>query len=183
MIRSLPDLSAAGAVLTFLLLSGLPGCGGGEKPLPARQGRINDYSAILTEPAAAALEKSLERYEGETCHQIVVVIIPSLGEEGIGDFSSRVMADWEIGHSLLENGILLTISLEEGAARIDAGPGVEDIVTSGRAEEILHQEMFPLFGMDRIGEGVARGVEALMEEGRKVSFAPELRPPVCRAPE
>ncbi len=182
MTRPFPDLSAAGAVLTLLLLSGLPGCGGGEKPLPQRQGRVNDYSAVLSEPVAAALEESLEKYEEETCHQIVVVIVPSLDKVMIGDFSSRVMADWEIGNSLLENGILLTISLEEGAARIDAGPGVENIVTSGRAQEILHGEMFPLFGKDRIGEGIARGVEALMVEGRKISFAPELRPPVCRIP-
>ena len=173
---SRPSRLAALAVL-FLFLA--VGCGGGDS-LPSRTGRINDYSGSLDKGTVAALEESLQRYESETCHQFVVIVLPSLEGRRIEALSSRIMAEWKIGHGQLENGLLLTVSLEEGKTRIDTGKGLEFIMSVGRAEDILLNTMIPLFRDGRIDEGVTRGVEALMEEGRKVNFPPELRPEVCR---
>lgn len=165
----------------MLILFAAAGCTAErERPLPVRQGVVNDFSGVLSESAVAALEKTLREYEQETCHQIVVVILPSLEGEPIGEFSSRIIKAWDVAPPPLENGVLVTLSLEEGKARIDAGQGLDRLVASGSVEAVLNRDMLPLFKENRIGEGLTLGIESIMEEGRSVAYPPDLQPPVCR---
>lgn len=168
-------------VLFLATVCALAGCrgGAGDTPTPARQGRVNDFAGVLSDSTVAALSTTLQDYEEETCHQVVVAIFPSLKGELISDLSSRIMASWEVGYPHLENGLLVTVALQEGGARIDAGSGLEVIVADQRGESILRHDMFPSFKEDRIGEGIQRGLESIMEEGRKIVIPPDLRPPVC----
>ena len=171
---------AASGFLVLILLAAAGCTAKRERPLPVRQGVVNDFSGVLSEPAATALEETLREYERETCHQIVVVILPSLKGEPISEFSSRIMKAWDVGPPPLENDVLVVLSLEEGEARIDAGQGLERLVASGSAEVVLNRDMIPLFRENRIGEGLALGIESIMEEGRSVAYPPDLQPPVCR---
>lgn len=173
-------LSAVG-LLALLILAAAACTAERERPLPVRQGAVNDFSGVLPESAVAALEEALKEYERETCHQIVVVILPSLEGESIGELSSRIMKAWGVGPPPLENGVLVILSLEEGVARIDAGQGLERLVASGSAEVVLNRDMLPLFKENRIGEGLTLGIESIMKEGRSVAYPPELQPPVCRS--
>ena len=169
-------------VLFLATVCALTACrgGAGDTPAPARQGRVNDFAGVLSDSTVAALSRTLQDYEEETCHQVVVAIFPSLKGELISDLSSRIMDSWEVGHPHLENGLLVTVALQEGGARIDAGSGLEVIVTDQRAERILRHDMFPSFKEDRIDEGIRQGLESIMEEGRKIVIPPDLRPSVCR---
>jgi uncharacterized protein len=168
-------------VLFLATVCAFAGCRGGpgESSAPPRQGRVNDFAGVLSDSTVAALSMTLRDYEEETCHQLVVAVFPSLKGEPISDLSSRVMESWEIGHPHLENGLLVTIALQEGGARIDAGSGLEAIVADQRGESILRHDMFPSFKEDHIGEGIRRGLESIMKEGRKIVIPPDLRPPVC----
>lgn len=157
------------------------GCRGGtgDSSAPARQGRVNDFAGVLSDSTITALSTALRDYEEETCHQLVVAVIPSLKGEPISDLSSRIVESWEIGYPHLENGLLVVVAIQEGEARIDAGTGLEALVASGRGESILRNDMFPSFRENHIDEGILRGIESIMEEGRKIVIPPDLRPPVC----
>lgn len=168
-------------LLLAVFLAIVPACGGaGEDGLPPRQGMVNDTAGLLSAEAASSLSAALEDYRRETCHELVVLIVPSLGSDALADLSSRAMRAWQIGPEPLGNGMLLTISVEEGQARVDAGPALEGVIRSGTAEAILRQVMFPRFAEGDFEEGLRLGLEALMEEGRGTGIPQELRPPVCR---
>jgi uncharacterized protein len=169
-------------VLFLATVCALAGCRGGpdESSGPTQQGRVNDFAGVLSDSTVAALSRTLQDYEEETCHQVVVAVFPSLKGELISDLSSRIMDSWEVGHPHLENGLLVTVALQEGGARIDAGSGLEVVVADQRGESILRHDMFPSFKENRIDEGIRQGLESIMEEGRKIVIPPDLRPPVCR---
>jgi len=158
----------------------LLGCSPKQPREYAQAGRVNDFAGILSENATSSLSSRLEAYERETCHQLVVLVVPSLKGEPIQELSSRTFLSWKIGHPALNNGILLTIAIDEGKARIEAGPSLESIVEGGAAENILRQEMFPLFQAGDIEKGIAVGVESIMRAAGRLEIPADLRPDICR---
>ena len=62
--------------------------------VPARQGWVSDYADILKPEDKKRLSAELETFEVETCHQIYLLIIPSLGNDNIAEFSQRTATAW-----------------------------------------------------------------------------------------
>lgn len=147
-----------------------------------RQGYVNDFAGVLTSAEAAELTGLLARYEQETCHTVVVVIVDSLHGESIQEFSGRIAREWEISLPPLNNGILVSLSMNEGSARVETGTAFEWLIKDGIADRALHEEMFPLFKEGRIGDGIKRGVNLLVGAARLIEIPAPLRPPVCREP-
>jgi uncharacterized protein len=165
----------------FVLVAG--GCSSRqEEPenVPEHRGWVSDYGDVLQPGDEARLADELAAYERETCHQIYVLIMPSLGGENIVDFSKRTAAAWDIGHPGLGNGFLLTLAMDEGAVRIETGSAFEWFIRNGEAEGVLKEVMFPLFRQDRFIAGLEQGLEAIMEAGRLKPIPEDHKPLVCR---
>jgi uncharacterized protein len=141
---------------------------------------VNDFAGVLTEETELSLTSDLAQYEKETCHQFFVLVMDSLKGETIQEVSNRTALQWEIGHPALNNGILLSVAIDEGQARIEVGSALETIIEQGAAERILKNEMFPLFKAGKIEKGIVEGVGSIMKEARKLRIPDEMRPPVCR---
>ena len=75
-------------LLCFTLLANV-GCTKKENsPLVfQRQGWVSDYADALKPEEKSRISQELEAYEKETCHQIYLLIIPSVAGENITDFS------------------------------------------------------------------------------------------------
>jgi uncharacterized protein len=145
-----------------------------------KRGRINDFANVLEEATRMSLSSELEQYEKDTCHQVYVLIVQSLSGETIKELSTRTALSWKIGHSNLKNGILLSIAIDEGQARIEMGSTFENMIEQGVAEQILKNIMFPSFRNQKIEEGILKGIRAVMEEAKKLEFSDELKPSICR---
>jgi uncharacterized protein len=163
-----------------MLLVSLSGCAKEKSRTIEKKGRISDFANILEEATRMSLSSELEQYEKDTCHQVYVLIVQSLKGETITELSTRTALSWEIGHSHLKNGILLSIAIDEGQARIEMGPIFEYMIQEGVAEQILKNEMFPSFRTRKMEEGILKGIRAVMEEARKLEFSDELKPSICR---
>jgi uncharacterized protein len=162
-------------IAIFLLLLSIllaTACNGSKNQTMVQQGPVNDFAGVLSGPEKEALAELLTAYEKETCHQVVVVIVPELAGE-------KMAQAWKIGQQFLDNGILVSIAVQEGKARIDTGAGLDRIVKDGLAATILQQAMFPHFRQGRFGDGLRSGLEALMREARKTTYPPDHRPSVC----
>ncbi len=168
-------------LLLFLFISLiLIGCkSNGTNAPPKRIGFVNDYAAVFTEEEASALAKDLQGYEKETCHQILVLTIDSLHGEQIDKFSTRTATAWEIGQPMLKNGVLLSVALQEGRVRIEAGSGLDFIVKDGKGEEIM-QKMLSYFRENRIIDGIRKGVAELKSAARQQNYPENHRPLVCK---
>lgn len=175
------QLAASFLVLTVLLLSS-GGCTKKEQ-IPealAKQGWITDYADILKPAEKSRISAQLAAYEKETCHQILVVIVPSLEGEQIKDFSQRTATAWDMGQSGYGNGILLSIAIQEGSVRIETGSAFEWFLQQGTSDRILNEVMFPLFRQDRFVDGLEQGLVEIMQAARLKVIPADHKPDVCR---
>jgi uncharacterized protein len=170
------------SLLYLMLLISLAACSPKEDSLqvPARQGWVSDYADKLGPEDKIRISNVLATYEKETCHQIFLLIVPSLAGENIAEFSQRTATAWNIGQPGLGNGFLVTIALDEGIVRIETGSAFEWFIQNGTADKILKEVMFPLFRQDRFVEGVERGLEEIMIAGRLKPIPENHKPDICR---
>lgn len=145
-----------------------------------QQGWVSDYAGVLESGERMRLEASLEAYEKETCHQLYVLIIPSLAGENIVDFSQRTASAWQIGQPGFGNGFLVSIAMEEGTVRIETGSAFEWFIQNGTADRILKEVMFPLFRENQFVEGLEQGLVEIMTAGRLKPIPDNHKPDVCR---
>ena len=145
-----------------------------------RQGWVSDYAEVLGPEEKERISHSLESYEKETCHQVYLLVIPSLDGESIADFSQRTARTWDIGQPGFGNGFLVTVTLEEGTVRIEAASAFEWFIQDGIADKILNEVMIPLFRADRFVEGIERGLEEIMIAGRLKAIPDDHKPDICR---
>ena len=170
------------AVLAVLLLFSVNDCRKKEDPAAVleQQGWVSDYAGILNPEEKKRISAALESYEKETCHQIFLLIIPSLAGENIVEFSQKTASAWEIGQPGFGNGFLVSIAMQEGTVRIETGSAFEWLIENGTADKIFQEAMFPLFRQDRFVEGIERGLEEIMTEGRLKPIPDDHRPDICR---
>ena len=169
-------------LLALMLLLASAACSPKENApdVPVRQGWVSDYADKLKPEEKLRISAALDGYEKETCHQIFVLIIPSLAGENIVDFSQRTALAWKIGQPGFGNGILVTIAMAEGSVRIETGSAFEWFIQNGTADKILKEVMFPLFRQDKFVEGLEHGLEEIMLAGRLKLIPENHRPELCR---
>ena len=172
------------ALLFFaVILLSVGGCRGKED-LPKileRQGWVSDYADMLKTEEKKRISSELESYENETCHQIYLLIVPSLEGENIVEFSQRTASAWEIGQPGFGNGFLVTIAMQEGTVRIETGSAFEWFIQNGTADKILQEVMFPLFRQERFIDGIERGLKEIMAAGLLKPIPENHKPDNCRA--
>jgi len=148
--------------------------------VPVRQGWVSDYAGILQPGEKERISADLAAYEKETCHQIYLLIIPSLAGEAVSEFSSRTASAWEIGQPGFGNGFLVSIAMAESTVRIETGSAFEWFIQDGTADRILKEVMFPLFREDKFVEGLERGLDEIMAAGRLKPIPEDHKPENCR---
>jgi len=174
--------TGAVAVLAVLLLFSANGCSKKEDPAAVleQQGWVSDYAGILDPDEKKRISAALESYEKETCHQVFLLIIPSLAGDNIVEFSQKTATAWDIGQPGFGNGFLVSIAMQEGSVRIETGSAFEWFIQNGTADKILKDVMFPMFRQEKFVEGIERGLEEIMTAGRLKPIPADHRPDVCR---
>jgi len=144
--------------------------------VPALKGRVNDYGGMLSPEAESRIETLLKDLEEKDSTQVVVLTVPSLGEDVLEDFSIRVAERWRIGRKGLDNGAILVIARDDRKVRIEVGYGLEGRLTDLTAGRIIRDRIVPEFRAGRFDQGVLNGVVALTEVVRGEFQAPAQPP-------
>jgi uncharacterized protein len=148
------------ALLTLLLLMGSAYA----LSIPAKPTNyINDYASLLSPDTVQNLDQQLQQFEKQTTNQIVVAIFPSLENQSLEDFTTRLEDQWKIGREGKDNGILLVIFLREYQVRIEVGYGLESVVTDALAGQIIEGSIVPNFKTKNYDAGVSEAVGILMK--------------------
>jgi len=176
-------LSSASALLLVLVLI-LPTIGCTKKKTPetiAKQGWVTDSADLLPQEDEDRISASLAAFEQETCHQVLVLIVQTLDGETIQELSHKTAVAWHIGQQGLDNGILLTIAVQDHKMRIETGQTFEWFIgQDGGAEKILRENIVPYFSQQRFTEGIEEGLAAIMQVARLEVIPEESRPEICR---
>ncbi|WDA41188.1 TPM domain-containing protein [Erythrobacter sp. BLCC-B19] len=148
---------------------------------PARPGAaVIDQADVLSPEAETALGTRLRRYWDHKETAIVVATVPSLKGETIEAAANRMFNDWGIGDAETNRGVLLLIAPAERRLRIEVGCGLETVLPSEVAAQIIREAIRPRFSAGDLEGGTNAGVDALIARIDTANTAPGPVSPRCR---
>ena len=143
------------------------------KPRAGKQFLVNDFDNTLTADQREVLEAKLVAFDDSTSTQIAVVIIPSLNENDIDDYSVKLFREWGIGTKKNNNGVLLLIAKQDHRVRITTGYGVEGALPDITCKEIIDDIIVPQFKGEDYYQGIDAGTDAIMQAVKGEYTVPE----------
>ncbi len=161
-----PALRALWIIVAAALCAAAPARTASALDVPPLRGRVNDYAGLLSKGVVGQLELVLRDFEQKDSTQIVVLTVPSLEGDGLEEFSLRVAEQWQIGRKGLDNGAIFLVSRADRQVRIEVGYGLEGRLTDLTAGRIIREVVLPEFRAGRFDQGVASGVQAMIDSVR-----------------
>ena len=125
-----------------------------QQSVPPLTGRVVDQADILSPATEEAITALLAAHEEATSNQVAVLTISSLEGEAIEDFSIRVAETWGLGTAQYDNGVLLTVAVEDRELRIEVGRGLEGDLTDAVAGRVIRNDIVPVFRQGDFNAGV-----------------------------
>ncbi|GGX21538.1 lipoprotein [Undibacterium macrobrachii] len=142
-------------------------------PVPKLSKRVTDLTQTLTPEQIESLAQKLATLEKTKGSQIAVLIIPSTGEEGIEQFSIRVVDEWKLGRKGTADGVLFLVAKNDKRLRIEVGRGLEGALTDVTSARIIREFVRPAFKQNDFYGGINIGIDKISA----VIAGEELPPP------
>ncbi len=108
-------------------------------------GFVNDFASVFSADQKMSLETKLSTLERETSVEVSVVTVPTLGDETVETYAVKLFEEWNIGKAKQDNGLLILVSPNDRQARIEAGYGLEPVITDAVSSTIMRNVMVPAF--------------------------------------
>lgn len=121
---------------------------------------VSDPTSILSPAATDTINAILGRLEKSTGIETAVVMLPSIGENDIFDFSTSLFRKWGIGKKKSDNGLLILFVMDQHKVRFSTGYGIEGTMTDAMSKRIQTQYMVPAFKRSDWNKGMVDGVRA-----------------------
>lgn len=121
---------------------------------------VSDPTNILSPAATDTINAILGRLEKSTGIETAVVMLPSIGENDIFDFSTSLFRKWGIGKKKSDNGLLILFVMDQHKVRFSTGYGIEGTMTDAMSKRIQMQYMVPAFKRSDWNKGMVDGVRA-----------------------
>ena len=121
---------------------------------------VTDPTSILAPAATDTINAILGRLEKSTGIETAVVMLPSIGENDIFDFSTSLFRKWGIGKKKSDNGLLILFVMDQHKVRFATGYGTEGTMTDAMSKRIQTQYMVPAFKRSDWNKGMVDGVRA-----------------------
>lgn len=121
---------------------------------------VSDPTNILAPAATDTINAILGRLEKSTGIETAVVMLPSIGENDIFDFSTSLFRKWGIGKAKNNNGLLILFVMDQHKVRFATGYGIEGTMTDAKSKRIQTQYMMPAFKRSDWNKGMVDGVRA-----------------------
>lgn len=121
---------------------------------------VSDPTSILSPAATDTINAILGRLEKSTGIETAVVMLPSIGENDIFDFSTSLFRKWGIGKKKSNNGLLILFVMDQHKVRFATGYGIEGTMTDAMSKRIQMQYMVPAFKQSDWNKGMVNGVRA-----------------------
>lgn len=121
---------------------------------------VSDPTNILAPAATDTINAILARLEKSTGIETAVVMLPSIGENDIFDFSTDLFRKWGIGKAKNNNGLLILFVMDQHKVRFATGYGIEGTMTDAMSKRIQTQYMVPAFKRSDWNKGMVDGVRA-----------------------
>jgi uncharacterized protein len=130
--------------------------------VPKLAARITDLTGTLTAEQQSTLEQKLSTFEARKGSQIAVLVVPTTQPETIEQYSIRVVDQWKLGRQKVDDGALLLVAKNDREMRIEAGRGLEGVLTDVTSSRIISETMTPLFRQGDFYGGINAGLDQMI---------------------
>ncbi len=142
-----------------------------QRDLPSLNEPVIDQANLLSPAEKQQLSQRILKLYNEGKGQIGIVIVPTTGQEDIFDYSMRVAEAWQLGSAKRDNGLLMTIAINDRRIQILTGYGLEGVLPDIVAGRIIHDKITPYFKQGQYAQGIDSG---LAEIERILNLDPEI---------
>ncbi|WP_180160106.1 YgcG family protein [Acinetobacter sp. YH12054] len=142
-----------------------------QRDLPSLNEPVIDQANLLSPAEKQAISQRILNLHNAGKGQIGVVIVPTTGQEDIFDYSMRVAEAWQLGSAKRDNGLLMTIAVNDRRIQILTGYGLEGVLPDIVAGRIINDKITPYFKQGQYAQGIDSG---LAEIERILNLDPEI---------
>ncbi|WP_347473876.1 TPM domain-containing protein [Acinetobacter thermotolerans] len=142
-----------------------------QRDLPSLNEPVIDQANLFSPTEKQQISQRILKLYDEGKGQIGVVIVPTTGQEGIFDYSMRVAEAWQLGSAKRDNGLLMTIAVNDRRIQILTGYGLEGILPDIVVGRIINDRITPYFKQGQYAQGIDAG---LAEIERILNLDPEI---------
>lgn len=125
---------------------------------------FQDYSKVTKDETKTAIINASKKLDEETSAQVVVVIIDSLKDMPIKEYSLALFRKWGIGNKEKNNGVLILIVTSTKQVRIEVGYGMEGRLNDAKCGEIIRDKMIPYLNQYELNNSIISGYNAVVHE-------------------
>lgn len=122
---------------------------------------VSDPDSLLLKDTVSYLNDKLTKLESSTGIQTAVIVLPSIGDKDVFDFSQELFRNWGIGHKDKNDGLLVAYIEDQHVIRFHSGYGLEGLLPDAICKRIQQKEMIPYFKQGKINEGMKAGIDAI----------------------
>jgi uncharacterized protein len=157
-----------------LILAAMPGHTVTIEQIPSpRPGWTVDLTGSLTPETIQALNRLGDEVKQRTRGEMAVVVVGTIDGADPRGFATRLANAWGIGDRELDNGLLLFAALDDRAAEIVLGTGIDRPETREACAEIMQEEMVPRFRAGDPSGALLHGASAAARRIFQVASANE----------
>ena len=126
-------------------------------PVPATPPNyVVDLAGVVDDGVEARTNALLRELEQQTTAQVVVLTLPTLDGESLEAFSIDLAHNrWKLGQKGKDNGVLLTLAMQERKYRIEVGYGLEGVLPDSLVGSLGREVLVPAFRAGDFGGGLA----------------------------
>src|SRR5258708_8115492 len=134
-------------------------------PKPAKY--VTDNAHVLDGARASALNEKLAQFERDTSNQILVYIDRRLPPDTtIEQLGSEAIHQWGVGKKGKDNGAVLFLFVDDRKMRIEAGYGLEPVLTDAKSRQITSTIIKPLLKAGDYNGAAEQGAGAMLAVAR-----------------
>jgi len=119
---------------------------------------VTDQAGILSATQRNTLESHLRSYHNASGNTLVLVVLKDLDGGDIDDAATRIYEKAGIGKKGEDKGVLLLVALKDRKARIEAGYGLEPVLTDVISKNIIETDIAPAFRSGNYASGIAAAI-------------------------
>lgn len=124
-------------------------------------GYVNDRADVLSADEISSLTSALQQFDAVTPSQLAVAIFPRAPAGAIEDFTIRTAEHFPLGRAGLDTGAILFVFMEQRAARLEVGYGLEGTLTDAATHRILETDLAPAFARGAYFTGLDATLNAI----------------------
>jgi uncharacterized protein len=127
---------------------------------PPLTAAVSDYANMMTAENERALAGRIARYAATTDHQAAIVTIDTLGGRTVETVTTCLFNTWGIGDADRDDGVLILVSRDDRAVRVELGEGFGNRDGDPRALAVVNA-MTAQFAIGDYAAGLDSGLSVL----------------------